>query len=186
MRFVPKKSEKQQAVIMLHRAREHLVRQPTMIVNAIRAHAAELGLVSRQGIVGVMQLVEVIECEEDASLPTVARVALLPLVRQMKSVQNEIASLEKSIHVWQKQNELSKRLGSITKQGDPYLRRLLVLGAHYVLRFRKIKYRSNDTMGSRALKRKPYMVAAVALSNKMARLVWALMVHGSTFGAQRT
>lgn len=161
---------------MLHRAREHLIRQRTMIVNAIRAHAAELGLVSRQGVVGSMQLVEVIECEEDASLPTVARMALLPLVRQMKAVYNEIIGLEKSIHAWHKQNELSKRLesvpgigpiiasalsatitdprvfksgrelaawiglvprqnssggknrlGSITKQGDPYLRRLLVL-----------------------------------------------------------
>lgn len=75
MRFVPIKSEQQQAVIMLHRAREHLIRQRTMIVNAIRAHAAELGLVSRQGVVGSMQLVEVIECEEDASLPKVARMA---------------------------------------------------------------------------------------------------------------
>lgn len=234
MRFVPIKSEQQQAVIMLHRAREHLIRQRTMIVNAIRAHAAELGLVSRQGVVGSMQLVEVIECEEDASLPTVARMALLPLVRQMKAVHNEIIGLEKSIHAWHKQNELSKRLesvpgigpiiasalsatitdprvfksgrelaawiglvprqnssggknrlGSITKQGDPYLRRLLVLGAHSVLRFRKKSTVQTTQWAAGLLERKPYMVAAVALANKMARIVWALMVHGSTFGVQR-
>jgi transposase len=87
---VPVKSEEQQAVIMMHRAREQLVRQRTMTVNAIGAHVAELGLVSRQGIVGMMQLVTVIECEEDESLPAAARTALLPLVRQMKAIQDEV------------------------------------------------------------------------------------------------
>lgn len=113
MRFVPVKSEEQQAVIMMHRAREQLVRQRTMTVNAIRAHASELGLVSRQGIAGMMQLVSVIECEEDESLPTAARTALLPLVRQMKTIQDEVEGLEKSIHAWHKQSDLSQRLETI-------------------------------------------------------------------------
>ena len=113
MRFVPVKSEEQQAVIMMHRAREQLVRQRTMTVNAIRAHAAELGLVSRQGIARMMQLVTVIECKEDESLPTAARTALMPLVRQMKAIQDEVEGLEKLIHTWHKQSDLSQRLETI-------------------------------------------------------------------------
>jgi transposase len=234
MRFVPVKSEEQQAVIMMHRARELLVRQRTMTVNAIRAHVAELGLVSRQGIAGMMQLVAVIECEEDESLPTAARTALLPLVRQMKAIQNEVEGLEKSIHAWHKQSDLSQRLetipgigpiiasalsatitdprifktgrqlaawiglvprqnssggkirlGRITKQGDPYLRRLLVIGAHAVLRFARKGKAKTTQWAAGLLERKPYMVAAVALANKMARIAWAVMVHGSTFNGQR-
>lgn len=85
MRFLPVRSEEQRAVIMMHRVREQLVRQRSMIVNAIRGHACELCLVSRQGIVAMMQLVSVIECEGNESIPTAARTALLALVRQMKT-----------------------------------------------------------------------------------------------------
>jgi transposase len=50
MRFVPVKSAEQQSVLMLHRARDLLIRQRTMLANALRAHLAELGFVTAQGI----------------------------------------------------------------------------------------------------------------------------------------
>ena len=77
------------------------------------------------------------------------------------------------------------RLGRTTKQGDPYLRRLLVIGAHAVLRFARKGKAKTTQWAAGLLERKPYMVAAVALANKMARIAWAVMVHGSTFNGQR-
>lgn len=234
MRFVEIKSEDQQAVLMMHRARQLLIRQRTMLVNALRAHIAELGMVSRQGITGANQLIALIECEEDKSIPNVARTALTPLVRQLRTIQREVDHLQDAIQDWHKQSDLSMRLetipgigpitasalaatvtnpevfksgrqlaawiglvprqnssggktrlGRITKQGDPYLRRLLVLGAHAVLRFRQHGKAASTRWAASLLERKPYMVCAVALANKMARVVWAIMMHGSKFEVQR-
>jgi len=234
MRFVEIKSEDQQAVLMMHRARQLLIRQRTMLVNALRAHIAELGMVRRQGITGANQLIALIECEDDESIPNVARTALTPLVRQLRTIQQEVDHLQDAIQDWHKQSDLSKRLetipgigpitasalaatvtnpevfksgrqlaawiglvprqnssggktrlGRITKQGDPYLRRLLVLGAHAVLRFRQHGKAASTRWAASLLERKPYMVCAVALANKMARVVWAIMMHGSKFEVQR-
>lgn len=230
MRFVSIKSEAQQAVLMMHRTRQLLVRQRTMMVNALRAHLAELGIISRQGIIGAKQLIALIECDGDESIPSDARTALKPLVRQLHCIQEEVDSLEKSINDWHKASKLSRRLetipgigpitasalaatvtdpslfksgrqlaawiglvprqnssggkmhlGRITKQGDPYLRRLLVLGAHAVLRFSKNGKSASTRWAAKMLDRKPYMVCAVALANKMARIAWAIMVRGTTF-----
>jgi transposase len=54
MRFVPIKTAEQQATALLHRGREQLVRQRTMLVNALRAHLAEFGLVSAQGFCAML------------------------------------------------------------------------------------------------------------------------------------
>ncbi|MFS2155646.1 IS110 family transposase, partial [Rhizobium sp. Rhizsp42] len=73
------------------------------------------------------------------------------------------------------------RLGRISKQGDPYLRRLLVIGAHAVLRFSKKGKTAPTRWAADLLVKKPYNVVAVALANKMARIVWALMATGGRF-----
>lgn len=78
------------------------------------------------------------------------------------------------------------RLGRISKLGDPYLRRLLVVGAHAVLRFSKNRKTAPTRWGADLLAKKPYKVVAVALSNKMARIVWALMATGKRFEAAGT
>ena len=72
MRFVPLKDVDQQAVLMMHRARNLLVRQRTMAVNALRAHLAEIGVVAPQGLRHVERLVAAIE-ENEAGLPELAR-----------------------------------------------------------------------------------------------------------------
>ena len=61
MRFVPIKDADQQSVLMLHRARQLLVRQRTMLVNALRAHLAEFGIIAPQGLRHVDELVAAIE-----------------------------------------------------------------------------------------------------------------------------
>jgi transposase len=66
-----------------------------------------------------------------------------------------------------------ERLGHISKKGDPYLRKLLVLGAHAVLRYTRSGNPATTKWATSLLSRKPYRVAAVAIANKMARIVWA-------------
>jgi transposase len=75
------------------------------------------------------------------------------------------------------------RLGRISKQGDPYFRRLLVVGEHAVLRCSRKARVPPPRWAAELLAKKPYNVVAVALANKMARIVWALMTTGRRFEA---
>ena len=74
-----------------------------------------------------------------------------------------------------------QRLGKISKQGDQYLRWLLVAGARSVIRQAKRRGASNPPWLANIIDRKPTMVAAVALANKNARIVWALMKQGGSY-----
>jgi len=77
-----------------------------------------------------------------------------------------------------------ERLGHISKKGDPYIRRLLVIGAHAVLRFARKNKSPTTQWAIGLLARKPYKLVAVALANKMARVVWALLTKSEEFKAQ--
>jgi transposase len=230
MRFVAVKAEEQQAVLMLHRARELLVRQRTMLVNAIRAHMAEFGIVAPQGIQRVKALFAVIADEDDDRLPAQARACLQGLVRQFSSLHEEITLLEKRIHAWHRASEASRRLatipgigpitasalaasisdphlfrngrelaawiglvprqsstggrerlGHISKQGDQYLRWLLVAGAMSVIRQARHKDPILIPWLAHMLATKPAKLVAVAQANKTARIAWALLRHGGTY-----
>ena len=85
---------------MLHRARELLVRQRTMVVNALRGHCAELGLIVAQGASKVEELVAIIEDPGDVRLPPLAREALGSLVEQLCSAQARIKQLEATLLAW--------------------------------------------------------------------------------------
>ena len=85
MRFVPTKSEQQQSGLMLHRSRQLLVRQRTMLSNAIRGHMAELGIISAKGRNGTAELLEIIANADDDRIPAVARFSLDVLARQYAS-----------------------------------------------------------------------------------------------------
>ncbi|MCH8862829.1 MAG: IS110 family transposase, partial [Proteobacteria bacterium] len=113
MRFVAVKGTGQQAVLMLHRSRELLVRQRTMLVNGIRAHMAEFGIVAPAGIQRVKELFAVIADGEDDRIPAQARACLEGLVRQFFSAHDEITLLEKHIYAWHRSNEASRRLETI-------------------------------------------------------------------------
>lgn len=80
--FVPVKSEEQQSVLMLHRVRELLIRQRTMLASALRGHLAEFGIVTRRGIAGVGMLIAMAEDGDQDVIPPLARSALLLLVGQ--------------------------------------------------------------------------------------------------------
>ena len=117
MRFAPAKSAEQQSVLMLHRARELLVRQRTMVINALRGHCAEFGLIVAQGASKVEELVAIIEDPGDVRLPPLAREALGSLVEQLRSAQARIKQLEVTLLAWHRSNEASRRLATIPGVG---------------------------------------------------------------------
>ena len=75
------------------------------------------------------------------------------------------------------------KLGPISKQGDRYLRRILVVGAHAALKLARQKPEKYPWL-TQLLARKPFKVVAVALANKMARIAWALLVKGGPYRAR--
>jgi transposase len=117
MRFVPTKSEQQQSALMLHRSRQLLVRQRTMLSNAIRGHLAELGIISAKGRNGTAELLEIIAHQEDDRIPAAARLSLVILARQYVAITTEIVALEKHIHAWHRSCEESRRLEEIPGVG---------------------------------------------------------------------
>ena len=229
MRFVPTKSEQQQSGLMLHRSRQLLVRQRTMLSNAIRGHLAELGIISAKGRNGTAELLAIIANEKDGRIPTAARLSLDVLARQYAAITAEIGAIEKHIHAWHRSCEESRRLeeipgigpivatalvaevgdwtafssgrslaawiglvprqhstggkerlGRISKQGNRYLRWLLVVGAMAVIRYAR-QHGTKRAWLARLMDRRPIKVAAVALANKIARMAWAMMVRGERF-----
>src|SRR5690606_1069998 len=110
MRFVPVKSADQQAMLMLHRTRELLVRQRTMLAAALRAHLAEFGIIAPQGIHRVEKLAAQLH---DPSVPPLARDALNLLVEQLASTWKQIDTIETQLVAIHRTHAVSRRLASI-------------------------------------------------------------------------
>jgi len=138
MRFVPIKTAEQQAVLMLHRTRELLVRQRTMLVNALRGHMAELGIIAPQGIARVADLVAVLMGEETTRVPPLARLALRELVTELEGVGNRVDAIEAAILAWHKDNEISRRLATIPGVG-PITASAIVATVTYPAQFRSAR-----------------------------------------------
>jgi len=228
MRFVPVKSVEQQAVLKLHRSRELLIRQRTMLINALRGHMAEYGIIAAKGPSNAAQLVALLADPADDRLPVAALAALRALARQLNMADEQIAAVHREILAWHQASGASRRLagvpgigpviasaivatapdpsafasgrhfaawlglvpkqnatggrqslGRISKRGDSYLRRLLINGAQSVLRWAKKGKSSPWLIG--LLERRPRSVVAIALANKMARIVWAMLSRGEDY-----
>lgn len=232
MRFVLVKTEAQQSVLVLHQSRDLLMRQRTMILNAIRAHFAEFGIIAAQGPRRVADLVRRLNDPEGLALPTIAGSALLALGAQLESLAEEIGKIERELLVWHRQNEASQRLetipgvgiitatalaasvpdpaafksgrqfaawlglvpkqhssggkdrlGRVSKMGNGYLRRLLVVGATSVTR-RAPKTDTRTGAWVRSLmERKATRLVTVAIANKTARTAWAMLMRQEDYRA---
>src|SRR6266702_3985115 len=112
MRFVAVKTVDQQSVLMLHKVRELLVRQRTMLINALRGHLAEFGIVAARGPGGVTAVITALHEAQDG-LPDLARQVLHGLIDQMRVVGAEITKAEKRIMAWHRASEASQRLATI-------------------------------------------------------------------------
>jgi transposase len=113
MRFVPLKTAEQQSALMMHRARDLLIRQRTMLVNALRGHLAEFGLIEAQGLHKVARLITIVMDEMDVRVPDIARQVLKVIVSQIADIQTGIAELETQVLAWHKNNPVSQRLATI-------------------------------------------------------------------------
>jgi len=113
MRFVPAKTAEQQAALLLHRGRERLVRQRTGLVNALRGHLAEFGVIAPQGLRNVGKLIAVVRDPSDARLPDLARQVLEVLAAQIEQLEGAVAAVEKQLMAWHKSNPVSQRLATI-------------------------------------------------------------------------
>lgn len=229
MRFVAVKTVEQQAVLMLQKSRDLMVRQQTMLINALRGHLTEYGIVT--GVGGVTAMLKALH-ERQAELPAHARSALHGLTAKLRALTSEIDRLEAQIFAWHRADETSRRLatipgicpitasaisaavrdasqfrsghqfaawlgltpranssgskerlGGITKQGDGYLRRLLVVGATAVMRMTR-KSADRQPWMAQLLGRKPAKIATDALANKTARIAWAVMSRKEVYAAQ--
>ena len=230
MRFVETKTLEQQSCLVLHRTRHLFIRQQTSVINAIRAHLAEFGIVAPVGRRGVEELLDVIGEASDKRLPEVARACLATLGNQLRMLKAQILNFDRMITAWHRSNETSKRLdelpgvgpalatalvasvadpkafrsgrdfsawvglvpkqsssggkqklGSISKQGDRYLRSLFTAGALAVIRYAKIHGTKHRPWLTALLARRPTKVAAIALANKIARMAWAMMARGERY-----
>jgi transposase len=112
MRFVPVKTAEQQAALMMHRSRDLLVRQRTMLINSLRAHLAEFGVIEARGPSKAAALAALIE-RGDERVPDLARRALLPLVAQLRASDTQIDAIDAEILSWHQANDASRRLAGI-------------------------------------------------------------------------
>ena len=230
MRFVASKTPEQQSCLMLHRTRHLFIRQQTAVINVIRAHLAEFGIVAPIGRKGVEELLDVVADPSDKRVPEVARACLAALGAQLRRLKEQILEFDRMIMAWHRSNETSRRLdaipgvgpilatalvacvadpkifrsgrnfsawiglvpkqhssggkdrlGSISKQGDRYLRSLFMVGALAVIRYAKIHGTKHRPWLTALLARRPTKVAAIALANKIARMVWAMMARGERY-----
>src|SRR5947208_6499975 len=108
MRFVATKTPEQQGCLMLHRTRHLSVRQQTAVINAIRAHLAEFGIVARVGRNGVEELLDVVADPDDDRVPEVARECLAALGAQLRMLKAQVLEFDRHLLAWHRSNETSK------------------------------------------------------------------------------
>jgi transposase len=226
MRFVPVKTAEQQAALTMLGVRDLLVKQRTMLINALRGHAAEFGVTAAKGPQQMRELLQRLTTAE--GVPALAREMLGMLAAQIEAVNGKLRAIEARLMAWHRHDQTSQclatipgigpiggvsfalkvadakafrsgrhfaawigitpredstagkhRPGRISRAGDEDLRRLLVLGATAVIQQAKRGRASPWLLG--LLARKAKKVAALALANKMARIIWAMMVSGETY-----
>ena len=231
MRLVAVKTEDQQARAMLFRTRDLLVRQRTQLINALRGHLSEHGVVAPQGLPNVKMLAQVVE-EPETSLPLLVVELARVYLDQIEGLSRKVAELEKvttreaergpatrrlrtmpgigpitamAIETFAPPMEVFKRgrdfaawlglvprqhstggkqiLGKTSKMGQRDIRRLLIGGAMTVVRWATRKGALKGTWLHRMLERKPRMLVAIALANKMARSIWAMLTKGEDYRA---
>ena len=233
MRFVPVKTEDQQAALMLHTTRQLMVERRTALINSLRGQLAEFGMIAAKGLSHARQLINIVTSGTDDQLcklpPTVLHVLTL-ITDQVQETEKAIAVLDQKIKDWHAQSPRAQvltsvpgigcliaaaiaattpdpsvfksgrdfaawiglvprqrssggkeRLGHISKQGNPYLRKLLVLAATSHLRWLPKRSGPLADWLRALLRRRPARLVTIALANKLARICWALMRTGELY-----
>lgn len=229
MRFVAVKTEEQQAGAMVFRARDLLVRQRTQLINALRGHLAEYGVVAAQGPAHLKLLQAAVDAPT-SELPTTVRDIAGMYLDQISQCTEKLTAIEKTIRAETASSEATTRLqtmpgvgpisamaieafappmqefhrgrdfaawlglvprqkstggkqilGKTSKMGQRDIRRLLIIGAMAVVRIAVRTPPPEGTWLARMIQRKPRMVVAIALANKMARGIWAMLTKQENY-----
>ena len=231
MRFVEVKTSEQQGLGMIFRLRDLLVGQRTQVINALRGHLAEFGLITGKGRENVDKLRAVLEPSAGSDeLPAVVRHMAQLCFEQIDSLSQRIAELDAQVAAASRRSRFSarlqqmpgvgpitamalaafappmesfrqgrdfsawlglvprqhssggkQRLGRTSKSGQRDIRRLLIIGAMAVISGARIRPPAENSWLGRMLARKPRMLAAIALANKMARMLWAMITKDEEF-----
>ncbi len=229
MRFVPVKSAEQQSRAMVFKTRDLLVRQRNQIVNALRGHLMEYGIVVPAGLTFVRKLEREIE-DPDTPLPLLVVELGHLLMDQLQSCNTKIAVVERQMKeeakrdpealllqtapgigpvsamaikafgpdmnsfrrgrdfaAWlglvplQKSTGGKQKLGRTSKMGQRDIRRLLIIGAMTRIRWAIKNGVPEGSWLQKMLQRKPRLLIAIALANKTARAIWAMMTKGEEY-----
>ncbi|MBW9060892.1 IS110 family transposase [Agrobacterium pusense] len=228
MRFVPVKTINQQAAVTIFRTRSLFVSQRTQLVNALRGHLAETGLIAARGVRNSSKLVKLMESALDEVVPAVMKRALKDICEQLQRLDGLVAKLDKEIERRVQHDENARRLltipgvgpktamcviatvpdihrfpsgrhfsswmgltprshssggrsvlGRITKMGNSELQTMLYLGASAIM------MRDSKTpigrWAARLRGRRPYKVVVIAVANRIARIIWALLTNGGVY-----
>lgn len=231
MRFVAVRSVENQAALMRHKLREMLVQQRTQLLNSLRGHMAEIGVIAAQGTCNMRTLVALV-LQGHADVPEAVRTSLAPCITQITHLDEAIKEIDADMAQTAKTDPMASRLmtipgigpitasalaatisdpsvfsgprefaaflglvprqnssggkarlGKITKMGNSYLRKLLVVGAHAVLHHQAKHTDPLRTWARKLLETKPFKLVAVACANKLARMVFALMSQKTRYSA---
>jgi transposase len=232
MRFVPVKSPEQQAALVLHRARELLVKERTQLVNMIRSLLAEFGISIPRGLERAIAMARQVAEGEIPDVPEDTATCIVELCGQALAAHERLRTIDRAMLASHRSSDVAMRLatipgigpigasalaasvadpyqfrsgrefaawlgltplqkssggkerhGRISKMGDKYLRKLLIVGMTSLVRRAKYKPESVDPYVADLLARKPARVATVAMANKAARTAWAIMARGGTYRA---
>lgn len=226
---VPVKTVEQQGAQILHRVRRTLVIERTQMINVLRSHCAELGIVMPLGEKGLKDLCALLDDDaaSENALPRSAGKAFGILIERIAITDREIAALDKEIVHSHRSDPVSRRLaeipgvgpliaqamitaigdphrfrngrcfaawlglvpaqnssggkerlGRITKRGDRLLRSLLVIGATSTLTTLR---RQKDQWTMKMLERKPARLVTVAIANRTARIIWAMLANATSY-----
>lgn len=230
MRFVPVKSEAQQAAAMVFRGRDLLVRQRTQISNALRSHMAEYGWIAPKGLTHLDKLAALIA--DPSAVPEGVRSVCMVLLDNLAMLDRQVALLDREIARRAREDALARRLmtipgvgpitataiaalapppgtfakgrdfaawvgltprqhstggkqklGAISRMGERTLRRLLIIGSSAVVLQASKRGAPRGSWLEQMLARKPRMLVTVALANKTARIVWALLASNEDYRA---
>lgn len=231
MRFVPVKSEEQQASAAVFRARDLLVRQRTQLINALRGLLTEHGWVAPKGLFHANSMFARI-ADPSCPLPQSAREVFRVMIESVRALDERIRLLDREITRRAREDETARRLmtipgvgpitatallalapppesfrkgrdfaawlgltplqrstggkaklGSITRMGERTLRRLLIIGSSAVVLHASKRGSAPGSWLGQMMARKPRMLVTVALANKTARIVWALLARGGVYRA---
>ena len=223
-RFVPIKSEQQQAILVVHRRRRQLVAEHTRTANQIRGFLAEFGIVCAKGVKTLKREWYQLRQQHADCVPVLAWEEIDSLYSQLMSLHQQLLAYDRKINQLNKEDERTQRLmqisgvgpitasalvatvgdasvfkngrqfaswlgltpreystggknrlGHISKRGDSYLRTLLVHGARSELVFTPKRADAKSRWAEYLKQSKSWNKTAVALANKHARIIWAIL-----------